>query len=108
MRTHLRYIPIEDVAAGMVLASHTNIVNGGILRMSLPEGHALTEDNLHQLNLHHAEFIFIAEPDLRTDEQVAVDTAAVAHRVMEIFDGADLSQPHLAGLFDQVLRYRNA
>jgi len=108
MRTHLRYIPIDEVQAGMVLANHTNIVNEGMLRMSLPQGHALTEDNLHQLNSHHAEFLFIAEPDTRSDEEVAVDTAAVAHRVMEIFDGADLSQPHVLGLFDQVLSYRNA
>ncbi len=92
----------------MVLANHTNIVTGGVLRMSLPQGHALTQDNVHQLNSHHAEFLFIAEPDTRSDEQVALDTAAVAHRVMEIFEGADLSQPHVAGLFDQVLSYRNA
>lgn len=108
MRTHLRYIPIDEVVPGMVLANHTNIVTGGMLRMSLPQGHTLTDDNLHQLNTHQAEFIFIAEPDTRSDEQVALDTAAVAHRVMEIFEGADLSQPHVAGLFDQVLRYRNA
>jgi hypothetical protein len=108
MRTHLRYIPIDEVVPGMVLANHTNIVTGGVLRMSLPQGHALTQDNVHQLNSHHAEFLFIAEPDTRSDEQVALDTAAVAHRVMEIFEGADLSQPHLAGLFDQVLSYRNA
>ena len=108
MRTHLRYIPIDEVVPGMVLANHTNIVTGGVLRMSLPQGHALTQDNVHQLNSHHAEFLFIAEPDTRSDEQVALDTAAVAHRVMEKFEGADLSQLHLAGLFDQVLSYRNA
>jgi hypothetical protein len=68
----------------------------------------LTEDNLRQLAAHHAEFIFIAEPDTRSDEEIAVDAAKAASRVMDIFAGADLADPTMAALFDQVLAYRSA
>ena len=108
MRTRPHYIPIVEAEAGMVLGAPLRVVNYGQLRFSLPGGHALTSDNLHQLAVHHAEFIVIAEPDTRSDEQVAVDAAQAAHRVMEIFAGAELDDPIMAALFDQVLRYRSA
>lgn len=92
----------------MVLGAPVIVVRGGILRFSLPTGHALTEDNLHQLMVHQAEFVFVVEPDTRSDEQVAEDTAAAARRTLEIFDGADLTEPTMAALFDQVLGYRSA
>ncbi len=107
MRTRHRYLPIFEARAGMVLSVPARVVAHGFLRFSLPAGHALTEDNLHQLNAHHAEFIFVDEADTRPDEQVAIDAAAAAHRVMEIFDGADLGDPNMAALFDQVLGYRS-
>jgi hypothetical protein len=47
-------------------------------------------------------------PDTRSDEQVATDTALVAHRAMDIFAGADLSDPTMSVLFDQILAYRNS
>ena len=108
MRTRPRYLPIIEAEAGMVLGAPVSVVTKGILRFSLPAGHTLTTDNLHQLIAHQAEFIFIAEPDLRPDEQVAVDAALAARRVMQIFSGADLTDPTLAALFDQVLAYRSA
>ena len=108
MRTRPHYIPIIEAEAGMTLAAPVNVVSHGILRFSLPAGFTLTEDNLHQLRAHQAEFIFIAEPDPRSDEQVAVDAATAARRVMHIFSGADLTDPTMAALFDQVLAYRSA
>lgn len=108
MRMRPRYIPLAETEAGMVLGAPVSVSSHGILRFSLPEGHALTEDNLCQLAAHRAEFIFIAEPDTRSDEQVAVDAALAAHRVMEIFTAANLSDPTTAALFDQVLIYRSA
>lgn len=92
----------------MVLGAPTNIVDSGVLRFSLPAGHVLTEDNLHQFAAHHAEFIFVAEPDHRSDEQAAIDAALATRRGMHIFSGADLSDPTLAALFVQVLAYRIA
>ncbi len=108
MRTRPRYLPIIEAEARMVLGAPVRVVNHGVVRLSLPGGHVLTEDNLHQLAAHHAEFIFVAEPDTRSDQEVAVDAAQAAHRVMDIFKGADLSDPTMATLFDQVLSYRSA
>ena len=108
MRMRHHYIPIEDAAQGMVLSAQASVVEQGVLRFTLPPGHTLTDENLHQLRAHHAEFIFVDMPDARSDEQVALDAAACAHRVMQIFSGADLSEPHMLALFDQVLRYRSA
>ncbi len=107
-RTRPHYRPIIEAEEGMVLAAAVKVVNDGVLRFSLPAGHALTEDNLHQLRAHRAEFVFVAEPDTRADEEVALDAALAARRVMHIFAGADLSDPNMASLFDQVLAYRSA
>lgn len=108
MRTRTQYLPIIEAEAGMMLAAALKVVKYGHLRLSLPARHVLTPDNLHQMTAHQTEFIFIAEPDTRSDEQVAIDTAQVAHRVMEIFVGADLSDPTMSALFDQILAYRNS
>ena len=108
MRTRPHYYPIIEAKEGMVLGAQVNVSNNGILRFSLPAGHILTEDNLHQLLAHHAEFIFVALPDHRTDEAVAVDAAQAAGRLLQIFAGADLTEPNMAGLFNQILAYRSA
>ena len=108
MRTRTQYIPLVTAEEGMTLAAPLNVVKHGHMRFSLPAGHVLTFDNLHQMTVHGAEFIFITAPDTRSDEDIATDTAAVAGRVMDIFAGADLSNPTLAALFDQILAYRNA
>lgn len=108
MRTRTRYLPLEECEVGMVLAAPVSIVRHGILRFSLPAGHALTEDNLRQLLTHRGEFVFVAMPDPRSDEDVAVDAALSARRAMEIFAGADLTDPNMAALFDQVLVHRSA
>jgi hypothetical protein len=108
MRTRHHYIPIVDAKEGMVLGAPANAVSGGSMSFSLPTGHALTEENLHQLQAHHVEFIFILIPDTRSDEQVAIDPAMAARRIIKIFDGADFSDANTAALFDQVLTYRSA
>ena len=108
MRTRPRYLPLNEAEAGMVLGTPVNMGRQGQHRYALPAGHTLTEDNLRQLVAHHAEFIYIAEPDLRGDAEVAEDAARAARRVMEIFSGADLEDPTMATLFDKVLAYRSA
>lgn len=107
MRTRNRYLPISAVEVGMLLGAQVCTVERGNLSVSLPPGHALTEQNLHQLTTRHAEFILVAEADTRTDEEVAADTAAAAHRVRQIFEGLELSDPCMATLFEQVLAYRS-
>ncbi|WP_300112426.1 hypothetical protein [Rhodoferax sp.] len=103
-----KYIPLELAQVGMVLSQTAQVVHHGFLSLALPAGHVLTEENLSQLSVHHAEFIYIDQPDDRSDEQVALDTAQAAGRVLTLFDGADLSEPNMAAFFDQVLAYRSA
>lgn len=107
-RMRTQYLPTMSAEVGMVLAAALNVVNQGRVRFSLPAGHVLTLDNLHQMTVNRTEFIFVSVPDVRSDEEVARDTAAVAGRVLNIFAGADLSDPTMVALFDQVLTYRNA
>lgn len=106
MRQH--YLPFNEVEPGMQLGEAIALTDRSkIIRFSLPVGHALTEDNLRQLAAHRAEFVCIAKPDSRTDEEIANDAAAAAARVTHIFEGADLAQPVMAALFDRVLAYRS-
>lgn len=106
-RSRQHYLPITEAEPGMVLFAPADAVRGGSVSFSLPAGHTLTEDNVHQLKAHDVEYIYISEPDTRSAEQVALDTARVAGKVLRIFHGADLSDPVTAALFEQVLGYRN-
>lgn len=108
MRIRPRYVPMIEAEAGMVLGAPVSVSSNRFMVLSLPAGHQLTSDNLNQLVAHHAEFIYVAEPDNRSDEEVAADAALSAHRVLQIFSGADLADPNVATLFDQVLLYRSA
>jgi hypothetical protein len=108
MKTRQHYLPIENVRPGMVTSAAVQIAEHGLLSMTLPQDHTLTQENLNQLVAHRAEFVNVYLPDHRTDEQIAVDTALSARRLLEIFEGADLSDPHMAAFFDQVLVYRSA
>ncbi len=103
----MHYLPLTELQAGMVLAMPVRVVVCGQLRFSLPAMHILTVDNLHQLAAHHAEYAFVALPDERVDEEIAVESALAARRTLEIFAGADLGDPNMAALFDQVLIYRS-
>ncbi len=105
MRKH--YVPFGEVEADMVLGEPISLTERGVLRFSLPAGHALTEGNLRQLAAHHAEFVCILVPDTRSDEEIAAESAAAAARVMEIFSRANLANPAVAALFDRVLAYRS-
>lgn len=103
-----RYLPLIEAEPGMVLGSPVKLMNHGVMVYSLPGGHVLTEDNLHQLSVRHCESLFVVEPEVRSDAQIAIETAAAARRVMEIFATADLQDPLMAAFFDQVLLHRSA
>ncbi len=92
----------------MVLGSSVNITQDGYLSLCFPAGLMLTDESLNQLHAHQAEFIDIEQTDTRRDEQIAVDMALAAHRVLQIFAGADLNDPTMASLFNQALCYRCA
>ena len=50
----------------------------------------------------------VVAPDVVHELLQRHDAARAAHRVMDIFAAADLSDPVMAALFDQVLGYRSA
>jgi hypothetical protein len=108
MRTRHHFIPIDDAQVGMVLSQPASVVDHGFLNLTLPAGHTLTQENLNQLIAHHAEFIFIDRSDSRSDQEVALDAAEAARRIMQIFSGVDLSEPNMMAFFDQILAYRSA
>ena len=108
MQTRLSYFCIEEARPGMVLGALLTVVTDGVLRFSLPSGHVLTEDNLFQLAAHHAEVIYVQEPDPRSAEEIEAEAAAATARVNSVFAGADLANPVTAALFAQVLRFRTA
>lgn len=101
-----RYLPFHQVHAGMVLGEPLTLTERHIVRFTLPAGHILTDENLQQMAAHHAEFVCMAEPDARSEEEIARDTRNAATRVQEIFAHADLSEPILAALYERVLAYR--
>jgi len=106
MRTRLRYLPLSDASEGMVLGAPLVLTEHGVTNFSLPAGHILTESNLLQAQRRHGEFVCIAEPDPRSEAEVAADHEAVAQRLATIFSSADLSQPAVRGLHDAILAYR--
>lgn len=105
MRTRTRYLPIELAQEGMVLAG---AARDRYQRSLLPNGAALTLENIQQLVAHQVEFVCVSFTETRTPEQISVDTATTAHRMLTIFESADLTQPVMAALFNQVLVYRSA
>jgi hypothetical protein len=105
MRTRKHYLPIAQATAGMVLAEP---VQDAYQRTYLPAQLALTDEHLHQLEVWHAEFICIAVPDERTDEQVANDSTATTRRVLELFEQTDPHDPLMAALLNQILLYRSS
>lgn len=107
MRNRRKYVSIHAAAAGMMLGAPANEVTAGALVFSLPAGHVLTEDNMHQLHQHKVEFIVVSIPDQRTDDEIAEEHARTAERIRQLFAGANLSDPCTATLLDQVLAFRS-
>ena len=105
MRTRTHYIPLEAARAGMELAV---AVRDSYQRSMLPAGAKLSDENIHQLQVHQVEYICVTVEDSRAASQVAQDTALAAKNILEIFEKADLSEPVMAALFNQVFTYRSA
>lgn len=107
MKYRKRYVPLNEVQVGMLLGAPANAVRRGAMIFSLPADHALTEENIQQLAAHEVEYIYVLVPDLRDDATIAADSAASAQQTVNIFAGADLSDPTMLAFFDQVLQYRS-
>lgn len=106
MDFRLRYLPLPDVVEGMVLGAPLTLAENGVISFHLPDGHVLTESNLQQMRVRHAEVVCIREPDSRSDEERANEWARAEERLQTIFRAADLAQPATAGLYEAVRAYR--
>ncbi|WP_412480011.1 hypothetical protein [Azonexus sp. IMCC34839] len=107
MDTRLRYLPISEVVAGMVLGAPLTLVEHGRKTFALPSGHSLTEENLRQIAVHHGEFACIEVPELRSEAEIAEQVRQATEKLDRIFARADRSQPQIEGLYQAVLRYRS-
>lgn len=108
MATRLRCLPFSSLEPGMVLGAALRVPEQGVISFLLPAGHELTESNLSQMAVRHAEYACIEAVDSRTDEVRDMEWAASEKRQQEIFQLADLQQPALAGLYDAVLRWKKS
>jgi hypothetical protein len=105
MRSRTYYLPIEDTTEGMLLAE---AVRDRYLTPLLPSGTTLSAENIQQLRAHRVDFICVSCVDARSAEEIAEEAAASAHRALEIFGTADMSDPVIAALFNQIFIYRSA
>ncbi|MBV1776727.1 hypothetical protein KSF73_13510 [Burkholderiaceae bacterium DAT-1] len=103
---HIRYITMAEARPGMVLAHDVNVVENGMLRLTMARGTVLCPDTIHQLTMHHGEFLAIKLNDKRSKAECDADAAAARARVMQIFAGADFSNPAINNLMQAVLDYR--
>lgn len=106
MNYRLRHLPLSEVCEGMMLGAPLVLTENGVISLSLPAGHVLTESSLRQIHVRHAEFVCIRLEDERSDEERADDIAATEARLRQIFRAADLSQPAVAGLYEAVRAFR--
>jgi thiamine monophosphate synthase len=104
MRTRTHYLPIEDASVGMLLAE---AVRDHFQMPLLPAGSTLNAENLQQLLAHGVDFLCIAVADERSDEDIAAQTEEATRCVTGIFASADLAEPVMAALFNQILLYRS-
>lgn len=106
MDTRLHFLPIADAEEGMVLGAPVVLPEHGVSDFSLPAGHTLTDSNIHQMAVRHAEFICIELPDERTPEEREAEWAMNEMRLQQIFRAADLEDPTMARLYQAVLTFR--
>lgn len=100
------YLPFRQAKAGMLLAAPLVVTEHGVMRINLPQGHVLTEINLEQLRVHHAELVCVLLPDTRSDAQKAVERAREESYLNKVFQLADRQQPLIKNLYQAVLNYR--
>lgn len=106
MEVRLRYLPIADATEGMILGAPLVLSEHGRNTFSLPVGHALTESNIRQMNVRHAEFVCIQIPDQRSVEERDAEWAASETRLRHIFRSANLKNPAMSRLYEAVLAFR--
>jgi hypothetical protein len=109
-RMHLRkrYLPLNKLQAGMVLARTMTVVDRGYVTYSLPANSILTEQTIEQLARHGAVCVQVSEPDTRTPGEISAFNDRQDGRLRMIFKPADLNESATRTLFDALLAYRSA
>ena len=108
MDTRLRYLPISDAEEGMILGAPVVLAEQGVSNFSLPVGAVLSESNIHQMAVRHAEFVCVAVADERSADERAAEWAAGETRLRHIFRSADLEAPTIARLYQAIANYRRS
>ena len=106
METRLRYLPIADVQEGMVLGAALVLAENGVSNFSLPAGHELTETNLRQMAVRHAEFVCVQVPDERGEAERDAEWKASEARLRHIFRATRPGDPVMGKLYEAVLAFR--
>lgn len=106
MEIRLRYLPIADVSEGMILGAPLVLSEHGISNFSLPAGHSLTETNLRQMAVRHAEFVCVQQNDERSDAEREAERKADELRLRHIFRASNFDNPVMSRLYEAVLAFR--
>lgn len=108
METRLRYLPISEVKEGMVLGVPLVLSEHGVSNFSLPVGHALTETNIRQMSVRHAEFVCVQQLDERSEAERLAEYKAAEARLKHIFRASNRDDPVISRLYEAVLAFRRA
>lgn len=106
MTTRRLCFPLHEAEEGMILAVPAVIPEHGVVTLRLPAGHVLTESNLRQLAVRHAEFVCVEVEDARSPEEREEEWKAHEARLHHVFRHADLEQPMTSALFSALLAFR--
>lgn len=107
MQTKSRFVAIDDVRPGMVLADAAYAQKRGKFGLKFPPGLVLSPESVDQLKAHQAEFVEIEEPDPRSPEERERDTAQAHTYLSALFSRLDMGHPLVGGLFQQLVAYRS-
>lgn len=107
MRTRTRFLAIDDVTPGMVLAEPAMAMDHGFMGLKFPAGLVLTQESIDQLWAHQAEYVEIEEPDARTDDSRLAESESALQDLTARFSRLDLTEPVVAALFQQLVNYRS-
>lgn len=104
-RMRVRYLPLEDVIPGMALV---DAARDRFQRILYPAGTVMDQECLYEMSVNMVRYVCVSFEDLRAAEIIATDTAVSVHRLLDIFEYADLTDPVMADFFNQVLTYRSS
>lgn len=105
MNPGVRWIPVEEAKAGMILARPAVKWHKRILTLKVPAGTMLTESELAQFMAHGIECIGVVDESFMDAEAVQRRSQAWERRLEAIFGGnRDSLEPERQSMFDALLQ----